>query len=196
MACRRLFPLPLLLLLLTLTAAKDKRKSSSFLQLFLVFLLLLLDRPLASPLLFFLLCLMNQRPLAGAAGGASSAAPAPVLYDSSVSLQSLEALLAPLRYADKGRVARDVLGLIRNSNSLAVKVGAFGQCKTGKRRGGEWPDHESKSGQIEALQTLVRSLLSDSFSSLTVAPSSAMLPVSVCLFPFRFCVCSPSEQHF
>jgi ESCRT-I complex subunit TSG101 len=46
-------------------------------------------------------------------------------YDSTVSLQSLESLIAPLRYVDKARVARDVLGLIRNSNSLTFKIGTL-----------------------------------------------------------------------
>jgi ESCRT-I complex subunit TSG101 len=37
----------------------------------------------------------------------------------------LEALLAPLRYSDKARVARDVVALLRNTNSLQIKIGQF-----------------------------------------------------------------------
>ena len=47
------------------------------------------------------------------------------LYDSSLTLQSIETLIAPLGYKDNHRIARDVLGLIQNSNSLAFKIGTF-----------------------------------------------------------------------
>lgn len=42
-----------------------------------------------------------------------------------MTLSSIESMLAPLRYVDKARVSRDVLGLIRNSNSLQIKVQPF-----------------------------------------------------------------------
>lgn len=47
--------------------------------------------------------------------------------NASLTTQSIEAQIAGLRYVDKPRVARDVLGLIRNSNSLLIKIQPFGQ---------------------------------------------------------------------
>lgn len=46
--------------------------------------------------------------------------------NASLTVQSIEAQISGLRYVDKSRVARDVLGLIRNSNSLLMKIQPFG----------------------------------------------------------------------
>ena len=62
------------------------------------------------------------------------ASSSPVGSAAPVTLQSLEGLIAPLRYLDKGRVARDVLTLLRNTNSLAVQVAPFGKEPGRERR--------------------------------------------------------------
>lgn len=71
---------------------------------------------------------MSYRPPAPSPSPAAAAAPQQQVYDSSTSLESLQTIIAPLRYADKVRVARDVHGLIQNSNSLAFKIGNFGEA--------------------------------------------------------------------
>ena len=65
-----------------------------------------------------------------------SSSSAPMNGNSSITLSSIESLLAPLRYVDRTRVARDVLDLIRNSNSLQIKVQPFGQRSAGREAGG------------------------------------------------------------
>lgn len=105
--------------------------------------------------------------------------------NASLTTQSIEAQLVGLRYVDKARVARDVLGLIRNSNSLLIKIQPFGQqaTHTGEDQGVEWrasrEGGERRDGGGKALQAhllFVSALCSCPVQSTPTAP------------PRRFCV--------
>lgn len=63
----------------------------------------------------------------------SPAAPIPSMspsvtpYQHPTTVEQIQLLLTPLRYTDKTRVARDINGLLRQTNSLQCKVGQLGK---------------------------------------------------------------------
>lgn len=70
---------------------------------------------------------VNPANLTSPAAPNSSISPSVTPYQHPTTVEQIQLLLTPLRYTDKTRVARDINGLLRQTNSLQCKVGQLGK---------------------------------------------------------------------